>query len=292
MNATKSKTKWPVAILVTFSLIASGTSQEATSPQNKDRSRQLRSGKCRKFWSKKFARLFNLQEDLSTYPQWQAEDGYWLGELSFYQGDGTPFVSDEFNYPYNAYKGFITGSISGDSYRQRNVFLYPPQSQETCATTENSVVGVGTCGVNGNSRIFSADQTAGPDDCNGQISGNITPDITTITTLVGENNALLYQVFSGGELFQSQLTTLTNSDGQRRTRTAQSFFQGVPTSASFYRERKVEKEEFYAELRKYLEKYEILDSDACTTNGFGGFPTGYDGGFQDCMSHLEEGIRE
>lgn len=178
------------------------------------------------------------------------------------------------------------------SYRQRNVFLYPPQTVEACQVND-SVTGAGECEVNGNSRIFSADQSATLQDRNGSVSGILeTPfaTIQTTTTLVGDDNALLYQVFVGDDLFQSQLTTLTPdaADGPRRTRTAQSFRGGVPSNASFYRERRVTKEEFYTELAATLEAYNILDSDACTTDGFGGQPTGYTGGFEDCKTHLEQ----
>merc|ERR1719343_115535 len=65
--------------------------------------------------------------NLSDFPQWEMEKGYWIGELSFYGGDGKPFQSESWNYKYDAYKGFITGEVSGNAYRQRNVFLYPPQ---------------------------------------------------------------------------------------------------------------------------------------------------------------------
>jgi hypothetical protein len=51
--------------------------------------------------------------NLSDYPQWRAEQGYWIGEYTFLKGDGSPFVSGNWNYPYDNYKGFITGNISG-----------------------------------------------------------------------------------------------------------------------------------------------------------------------------------
>jgi hypothetical protein len=51
--------------------------------------------------------------ELSDYPQWEAEKGYWIGEYTFLQGDGTPFVSPSWNYPYDHYKGFITGEVVG-----------------------------------------------------------------------------------------------------------------------------------------------------------------------------------
>jgi hypothetical protein len=185
----------------------------------------------------------------------------------------------------------IVTSLSSLSYRQRNVFLYPPQDTAVCEETDDAVTGLGECGVNGNARIFSADQTAGDTDFDGSISGTMGPTITTETTLVGGETCLLYQVFLNGDLFMSKLTTLTaGADAPRRTGTAQSFTSGIPTNVSFYRERRVTKEEFYKEMAATMTSYNILDSDACTTDGLGGGPTGYEGGFKDCQTHLEEGF--
>ncbi len=50
---------------------------------------------------------------LLDYPQWEAEKGYWIGEYTFLGGDGDPYVSSSWNYPYDHYKGFITGEVVG-----------------------------------------------------------------------------------------------------------------------------------------------------------------------------------
>ena len=50
---------------------------------------------------------------LLDYPQWEAEKGYWIGEYTFLQGDGNPYESSQWNYPYDHYKGFITGEVVG-----------------------------------------------------------------------------------------------------------------------------------------------------------------------------------
>ena len=50
---------------------------------------------------------------LLDYPQWQAEKGYVIGEYTFLQGNGDAFESSTWNYPYDHYKGFITGEVSG-----------------------------------------------------------------------------------------------------------------------------------------------------------------------------------
>jgi len=200
-------------------------------------------------------------------------------------------VSGSWNYPYNSYRGFITGGIQGAAYRQRNDFLYPPQAESVCETRDD-VIGVGTYGEHGNSKIFFADQVAAEDDTDGSISGPYLGIFETSTKLVGANNALLYQVFLQGQLFQSQLTTLTVdiAGDTRRTRSAQSFSQGIPSSMSFYRERKVTEEVFHEALQATLTEFNVLESDTCawtdSTTTFRVEPTEYTPGLGGCMAHL------
>ena len=131
-------------------------------------------------------------------PQWQNEAGYWIGDYSFFGSDGNPYVSSSWNYPYDHYKGFITGNVKGNKYRQRNVFMYPPQTNVKCAD-DNSVTGNGTCGANGNMKVFEADQTATTCSLNPELKGDIEGSFGslsyTYTQLVGRENALLYQVW-------------------------------------------------------------------------------------------------
>jgi hypothetical protein len=216
-----------------------------------------------------------------------------IGEYTFYQGDGSPFESEKWNYPYSTYRGFVTGAIQGPAYRQRNVFLYPPQDEAICES-RGEVVGEGACGVNGNSKVFSADQVAADDDTDGSISGPYLDVFETSTELLGRDNALLYQVYLFGMLFQSQLTTLSvdDSGGTRRTRSAQGFQAGIPTYMSFYRERKVSKEEFYVAFETALLEYNVLASDTCawidSPTGQGIIPSEYTPGVEGCMAHLEQ----
>jgi len=249
--------------------------------------------------------------NLLDYPQWEQEKGYWLGEYTFLQSDGTPFVNTRWNYPYDHYKGFITGEVVRNSYRQRNVFLYPPQTTPMCDAAENSVVGNGVCGTNGNTKVFEADQSA--TTCSGgDIAGsylyNFIP-LPTYTQLVGKDNALLYQVFIPGSLvnktedvlMQSQLTTMTqNEETLYRTRSAQMFDafgtafgnpfgkMGAPDSVSYYRERKVEKDEFYEALSLAIAEYDIREDDLCVWDGEGKAVVNATGSFQTCENHLEE----
>ena len=158
--------------------------------------------------------------------------------------------------------------MQGNRYRQRNVFMYPPQRTADCplpnstgARDGSSPVGAGRCGVNGNMKVFEADQKSLKCSTNPELKGNIEGPYGTMsytyTELVGKDNALLYQVWltkaalnyyegvimrnkfgrcTGGphvwdcgykadRLMQSQLTTLTQlPSGQwQRTRTAQGF---------------------------------------------------------------------
>lgn len=235
--------------------------------------------------------------DLENYPQWREEAGYWIGDLSFYGPEGAPFESASWNYPYDSYRGFITGNIAGRAYRQRNVFFYPPQTAEGCAT-DVSTTGAGTCGANGNSKLFEADQAV-PDElparfCDGTLEGPFAGVFDTKTTLVGDDSALLYQVFFQGLLSQSQLTTLTAPD--RRTRTAQGYnpfgpSPEVPVYSSFYRERRVGEEEFYDALNATLAEYGMLEEDVCSRDSQGNLVAGVVGGMAACRAHLDESFQ-
>ena len=111
----------------------------------------------------------------------------------------------------------------------------------------------------------------------------------------------MYQIFvpsfAGGEdvLLQSQLTTMTRNpaDGQLyRTRTAQGFDAfvnvGLSTSASYYRERKVTKDEFYAALESAIVEYNVTDDDLCIWDNNGNNVPGAIGSLETCEAHLEE----
>jgi hypothetical protein len=208
---------------------------------------------------------------------------------------------------------YYTILLHRNKYRQRNVFLYPPMDASECAgLSPNDVVGSGDCGVNGNTKIFEADQEATTCD-GGNISGPYGSGMyvtDTYTTLVGLDNAVLYQVYvptsttsalfgeSEPRLLQSQLTTITKSPAGeiRRTRSAQGFnaFSFVGTehttnSMSYYRERKVTKEEFYAAFATAQSAYSILDADLCKWDNNGvDLMGGGDGSMDACVAHLEE----
>ena len=244
---------------------------------------------------------------LADYQQWQDEEGYWVGEYSFYGSDGLPNNSTSWPYNYQTYRGFITGNTACNKYRQRNLFLYKAWNEA----------------LEGSSRIFFADQEA-TTTCDGNIEGPYSLfgiDFETETTLIGRDNAVLYQVYHptasgtlniGGQdvpftceesIFQSQLTTLnTRPDGvKQRTRTAQGFYadcsynnlanfggadnRGKQQYASFYRETKVTKDEFYAQLNATVVEYKIPQSNLGAFLG-SGLPSG-NSGYAFIEDHLE-----
>jgi hypothetical protein len=226
---------------------------------------------------------------LADYYQWASEVGYWIGEYTFLKDDGTPYTSSSWPYRYDSYKGFITGNVRGNAYRQRNVFVYPPQTQAVCdsySTGDTTVIGSGTCGVNGNTKLFEADQSSTTCD-GGNIEGLYAGMFPTKTTLVG-NNALLYQVFYDKAIVQSQLTTITeDSSGEAnyRTRSAQGFdpMTQRSNSMSYYRERKVSKEVFYEELSHAISAYNVNMEDLCKAD-----PNSTEvGSIEKCINHLE-----
>lgn len=234
--------------------------------------------------------------DLTQFKQWEQERGYWIGTYTFLGGDGKPFNSASWNYPYGDYKGFITGEVFENAYRQRNVFLYPPQDTAVCDTISNVTTGEGVCGINGNTKIFSADQEVTSCDevpYEGTIEGLYAGMFPTKTTLIGNDNALLYQVlFPDGNLLQSQLTTMSeNAETKQlyRTRSAQGFAgpAGLSTSCSYYRERKVTEEEFFDELESSIAAYNIASDDLCKYDNMGNavIPSG---SIEACADHLNQ----
>jgi hypothetical protein len=148
------------------------------------------------------------------------------------------------------------------------------------------VIGSGTCGVNGNTKLFEADQSSTTCD-GGNIEGLYAGMFPTKTTLVG-NNALLYQVFYDKAIVQSQLTTITeDSSGEAnyRTRSAQGFdpMTQRSNSMSYYRERKVSKEVFYEELSHAISAYNVNMEDLCKAD-----PNSTEvGSIEKCINHLE-----
>ena len=153
-----------------------------------------------------------------------------------------------------------------------------------------------------------SDQSATTCSLNPELGGDIEGpyisgpfELPTFTQLVGDDNSLLYQVFvpsfTGGEdaLLQSQLTTITKNpaDGQvYRTRTAQGFDAfvnvGMSTYASYYRERKVTRDEFYAALESATVEYNVRDEDLCIWDNNGNNIPGAVGSLETCEAHLEE----
>ena len=218
--------------------------------------------------------------NLLDYEPWVREEGWWVGEYTLLGADGNPSTSNSWPYRYDHYRGFIHLEVIGNQIKQRNVFLYPPLLSEDCEGDDNFTVGNGACGVNGNEKVFSADQTAV--NCEGGLAGPYVAfgiEMTTETTLIGDDT-VLYQVrMEDGSLIQNQYTTLPGNG--TRVRTAQGFFMGQPTYLSYYRENKVTQEEFFQALSDTRIEYNILEQDECAYDA-NGLPTGI-----SCEDHFE-----
>ena len=65
---------------------------------------------------------------------------------------------------------------------------------------------------------------------------------------------------------------------------------GTPTYASYYRERKVNKKAFYAELKRIISSYNILEEDVCgwQNNAMGQAERTEKSGFRACRKHLRQ----
>lgn len=222
---------------------------------------------------------------LLNFEAWRREAGFWTGAYSFYSSTGypyTPYPSSSWPYPYQPYSGVIFINITGNHLRQRNIFVYPPLSADECASRGNPVKGSGVCGVNGNEKIFSADQYAS--DCEGNLAGPYQYGAFTLdtSTNVLSNDTVLYQVrfrktdidaynihIAAGALNQNQLTSLPGNG--IRVRTAQTFnLDQTPQAASFYRETKAsDKTSWLASLAALRAQYNILPADYCAFDQLG-----------------------
>ena len=228
------------------------------------------------------------QVELLDFEAWRRENGYWVGEYTFLGPDGDPNVSSSWPYEYAHYRGFIHLEVNGNSIRQRNIFAYPPQPDPTkCTGAEGEVKGNGICGVNGNEKIFSADQSAS--DCHGSLAGPfVSPfgNAATYTQIIEPDTVIYKVVFDSppfaGNIMQNQMTTLSE-DGLQRVRAAQGFnvVTGAPSYLSFYRERKVSEAEFYQMLDDTRVEYNILPEDECGWDGVTNAPSG-----TDCATHF------
>ena len=144
-------------------------------------------------------KLQPLTQGRRTYTQvWNREIGYWVGNYTFLGNTGAPFTTPSWPYPYQPYSGIIHINITGNHLQQRNIFIYPPLDPIQCAllaaTNATSVKGNGACGVNGNEKIFQADQFAS--DCAGNLGGPYPYNgliLDTNTTVMG-NDTVIYQV--------------------------------------------------------------------------------------------------
>ncbi len=74
---------------------------------------------------------------MADYEVWKREEGYWYGEYTFLGAEGDPYVSSSWNYPYDHYYGFIHIELNGNALKQRNVFIYPPQTAEKCEADDS-----------------------------------------------------------------------------------------------------------------------------------------------------------
>ena len=221
--------------------------------------------------------------NLSALEVWKREEGYWYGEYTFLGADGNPYVSKNWNYHYAHYYGFIHLQLIGNSLKQRNVFVYPPQSNLTCASTNNSTLGSGSCGINGNEKIFSADQKA--IDCEGNLAGPFPygPYTLDTSTRTMNDDTVVYKVTLpaslGGGINQNQLTTLPGNG--IRVRTAQGFAAGQPSYASFYREYKqASRADWVKKLQEIRRVANILTADEC------GYLSSNVGSGTNCTAHF------
>ena len=211
--------------------------------------------------------------ELLDFEVWNRERGYWFGEYTLLNASGNSNykayddpTKGQFNY--RKYYGFINLQVKGSELKQRNIFIRPALDLEGKDLDSDGTVSINELDQFGftspydyqidlatntatpmqdgteagllpfdytlaTEKTFTANQTA--TDNSGNLSGSYF-GIPTSTTIIG-NDTVLYRV--GSEtVYQNQLTTLPGNG--TRVRTAQGFYNGAPSYASFYRETKFE----------------------------------------------------
>lgn len=193
---------------------------------------------------------------------WRREQGYWVGNYSLLGADGAPFTSPSWPYGFGAYLGFIRIELDGPCLTQRNIFVYPPISRSKCrarrAAGSLSVVGNGTCAINGNERVFQAFQTAS--DCQGNLAGPFF-SFSTDTKIIDDERVLYTVRDANGFISQSQQTIL--GDGWRIRSAVGVSPDGAASFVSFYRERKVSKAQFFNALQDARRRFNVRTGDLC-----------------------------
>lgn len=251
---------------------------------------QVQASKCGDFFYNKcssnsedprydIAASINLQDQ---DPIWKKLEGFWIGNYTFYDGNGDVFPTSLYNeqygygwpYDYNSYRGAINITISGSRYYQHNYFFYPPASKEFCA--ENSVpplgmanaYGAGVCGVNGGFKSFDAFGTSSheKDGTMHSLPGAGTyADFVNIALPI-DAETMLYTSTDNKTQFHSQMNVFY-PDANHRTRTAYGFDYTTPGQnsalmySSLYKEIKVPEEEFIQTLRKFGSHYNVPAND-------------------------------
>lgn len=227
--------------------------------------------------------------DLSAQHElWPKLHGLWIGDLSFFDGDGAIMQPSLYNaaygygwpYEYGQYKGFINITVSGSRFYQHNIFVYPAAPNSFCVATAPNVTstqldafGAGVCGVNGGAKSFEAFGTSSYEKDGSMIAlpgeGSYGAFVNIARPIDGKT--LLYTSTDNATQFHSQ-TNVFYPDENHRTRTAYGFnlqaaYPGAPMPenplyySSLYRERKVDLAEWLAELENAYTAYNVPNAD-------------------------------
>ena len=210
--------------------------------------------------------------NLLDFEFFQNDAGYWCGDATLLNANGTPLESEIFPYPYANYKLFWVNDIQGNDLQTRTLAMYPPLSPERCAALAAAgipnALGSGVCGENGAGKIYIGDQTAS--DCSGTLQGvfpiGSTPLFSESTLLTQQIQTYRQEFVEGGVLLLDGITTLQDralvTNGQiwdpRQP-------PGLPQlyGSYFDRMRQCSAAEFFAEIVFWSKRYHIPAGETC-----------------------------
>jgi len=210
--------------------------------------------------------------DLLDLENFQNDAGYWCGDATLLNRDGTPVQSEVFPYPYANYKVFWVNEIAGSGLDNRTLASYPPLSQERCddlaAAGIPNALGSGVCGENGAGKIYVSAQEAA--DRSGTLEGifpiGSIPLFSEATLLTDRIQTYRQEYVEGGVLLLDGITTVENdalvTNGQiwdpRKPAGLDQLY-----GSHFDRVRKCTRAEFLAAILVWSNAYNVPPGEAC-----------------------------
>ncbi|KAL9191160.1 hypothetical protein ACHAXT_000866 [Thalassiosira profunda] len=215
---------------------------------------------------------------------WEEYGGYWIGTNENFAPDGSPRPPSPYNtdtkqgIPYATdvpFQTFVNRTVVGTRYHHHIAVIYGPAGEAFCARElgpgEANVIGTGTCGRTGHAAAVdvlgtsSYEKDASVDIfwwTNGQGRGPALLDTSSVRPV--DDHTVFFSAGNVGELLWSHTQQMTTKDRDELSGVASFVLfqedEGVSWNM-FYRQRKVDEEEWLQELEEAYEANSVLEED-------------------------------